>query len=238
MAWATATALASSYWQNRQAKKRARDQMRFQADMSNTSYQRAMEDMRKAGLNPILAGKLGGASTPAGAMAQTPDLAGNVTKGMSIDNLKKLQTAQVQSAVSTAKNLQQQERLNKQNADYFDTKNYGSDVLNARPMNIFLTELMERNPQLFDMASDVISKALRSAKDPVATIKALLSGEYGDLIPTGSTAKDVNTNAKIFKQTGRFMNIKKAPIPKVKNTTPMSGRFRNYYKSKKRWWNK
>lgn len=55
---------------NEQTAASAARQMRFQERMSSTAYQRAMQDMREAGLNPILAAKVGGASSPAGAMSQ------------------------------------------------------------------------------------------------------------------------------------------------------------------------
>lgn len=80
MGWFSDTALpaaAISFFggerRNRAQTEAAGRQMGFQEQMSSTAYQRAMKDMKAAGLNPILAGKLGGASTPGGAMPQLHD---------------------------------------------------------------------------------------------------------------------------------------------------------------------
>ena len=59
---------------NSASAKQASRQMAFQEQMSNTSYQRAVADMRAAGLNPALAYSQGGASTPGGASAPQNDV--------------------------------------------------------------------------------------------------------------------------------------------------------------------
>ncbi len=61
---------------NKQNVKLVREQMAFQERMSGTAYQRAMKDMRLAGLNPMLAFQQGGASTPGGASTQVQSALG------------------------------------------------------------------------------------------------------------------------------------------------------------------
>lgn len=104
------------------------DQMAFQERMSNTAYQRAMEDMRKAGINPLMVSKLGGASTPTGAMAQLRD---PFEKGIQ------------------ATNSYNQARLNQANADLakqdFDTlksRGLSKSILAGNPLNLLINSAM------------------------------------------------------------------------------------------------
>jgi len=56
--------------QNVASAESAQRQMEFQREASDTSYQRQVADLKSAGINPMLVSRLGGASTPAGAMPQ------------------------------------------------------------------------------------------------------------------------------------------------------------------------
>jgi hypothetical protein len=107
--------LLGGLYRNKQAEQASAKQMAFQRDMSDTSYQRGMADMKKAGLNPILAGKFGGASTPTGSTYNPENVATS--------------SAQVAMQSANVKQLLDQNRITKSNADFAEKT--GLDISNA-----------------------------------------------------------------------------------------------------------
>ena len=147
---------------NKQTRLATAKQMAFQKDMSNTSYVRGMADMKNAGLNPILAGKMGGASTPTGAsyVAQKADAVGSASQAIQQNHLLQ-QTA----------NQAQQNALTQMDIDYLRRKKLSPMQLKHSPVNIAGTQIEDGVSTAIDGAKKYHGKNKQYNKENPASRK-------------------------------------------------------------------
>lgn len=127
---------AGSVLQGIASYKSAQKQMKFQREMSNTAVQRQMADLRAAGINPILAAKYGGASTPSGASYSIPNIGADAVGGyQGVSTAKQMQ--------AQTKNIETQTAITKRTLEYLEKENLTMPQIQYTAKNVFGSKMLE-----------------------------------------------------------------------------------------------
>ncbi len=149
------------------ARRQAWKNRRFQRRSVTRSYQRSMRDMKKAGLNPILAYKQGGAGGTSGSVA--PSVTEPVVNELGDVSSSAYAAAQAIAAIKIAKQQLKNQKLTGKNIEMDTALKFGQDNLNWR--------IQQKEHKLAIQAEHGVgtAKALSSLK----TIEADRAKKYG-----------------------------------------------------------
>lgn len=185
---------------NSEEASKARD---WSEKMSGSSYQRAMADMARAGLNPMLAASHGGASTPGAASASAGAPSGSSASGISarMENAKgagleqSIQLKRLSNETSVAESQAALNRAsaNKMAAETVNVPTTGANIeASTRKINEEIREVSERANLAREHAiSETDKRNLMRAQEALAGVEKWLKGGQITLVDAETAVKKI-----------------------------------------------
>jgi hypothetical protein len=168
----------------------SRQNRRFQRNMANTAHQREMADLKKAGINPLLTAKLGGASTPSGSTSNIQNPASGASEAGS---------AYAQYLLNKKLNQKQIEKIdseiitNSALALKYLEETEGQDIHNTKTG--VLTPAYKEAGKIINKGTSALSTVETSAKESAGIIKNRIK-TINSSSKARSTAEKANRRAR------------------------------------------
>jgi len=203
---------------NESSAAQAQRQMDFQERMRQTQYQTAVEDMKKSGLNPMLAYSQGGAGTPTGAMGSvsTAQMKNALGAGVAAYNSASTANADVQLKDASTIESISRTNVNDQSAKKLDAETasivLGMPNISQELKNKIATEILTQEQKHLTSAQTGKTRAEELSTRQGYTIKKpeeeMSKTKYGQIRPY---ARDIGQG--IGSATQAVNALKPKPIP-------------------------